>query len=112
MDVSGDDVRYGDDMLVVRQAAAILVDNAIRHAKPGPVLIEGTITHGTAHLSVSDAGPAAGTSQPGSSGLGLELCRALVLRAGGSLEQSRGTNGETVFSMKIPVRTSPAVSDG
>ncbi len=111
VDVSGDDESYCDDMLVVRQACAILIDNAIRYAKPGPVLIEGTITHGTAHLRVSDAGPAGGTSQPGSSGLGLELCRALVLRAGGWLEQSRGANGGTVFSMKIPVRTSRAASD-
>lgn len=103
----GDAVATGDS-LVLRQAVAILVDNAIRHAVPGPVRVSGTRTAGALEVRVADSGPglslhqARGASPSRGSGLGLELCRLLVDRAGGTLEVERDGPEGTTFLLRLP----------
>lgn len=76
------------DGLVLRQALAILVDNAIRHSGPGTVEVTGRLSESGASLVVKDEGsPSPGRSgDDEGAGLGLLLCRTLLDRAGGSLD--------------------------
>ncbi len=110
IEIVGDERAYTTDLLVARQAAAILVDNAIRHAQPGTVRITGQLTKGTVRLAVSDPGPAEPSSETRrGSGIGLELCRALVLRAGGTLTRREiESPGGTVLSLTLPIGGAPA----
>lgn len=86
----GDPVRreHPVDLLVLRQTVSILLDNVLRHARPGPVDVTAWIDRGRLHVAVTDSGPvhpeASGT--PRGTGVGLALCRALVARVGGSVE--------------------------
>ncbi len=116
LDLEGDDTLYLSEPVVVRQAASILVDNAIRHAGPGPISVTGRAGTGELRLTVSNAGPAVGGNgeRPGrglpGSGLGLELCRALVSRFGGSLERiPRATDG-TEFLLRMPLTPAGTVT--
>lgn len=77
--------------LVLRQALAILVDNAIRYAVPGAVSVSAELRDGQLRVTVADGGPADGggadAALPRGAGLGLELSRALLAHAGGALER-------------------------
>ena len=101
---------YSVDLLMARQAVAILVDNAIRHAAPGTVRVSGGIDGGELRIVVADPGPAAVScdlEQDASkgSGLGLVLCRTLIERAGGHLEvRNRAGTGSEV-TLQLPLVT-------
>ncbi len=136
VDVEGDERPYLVDPALVRQAISILVDNALRHARPGPIRVRGRAEAGEVWVSVADAGPASAppgagaetrpaaadprtrpddASAPGpgrlagtsGAGLGLELCRALVALGGGSLQGARGRADGTEFLLRIPVADAP-----
>jgi signal transduction histidine kinase len=101
------------DALVLRQALAILIDNALRYGAAGPVWIDGTATDGELSVRVTDSGPGlsaerlargSGTATMGGSGLGLELCRALVANAGGSLVLERDGEDGTSFCLRLPIQ--------
>ncbi len=96
------------DALVLRQALAILIDNAIRYAVPGELRITASSCADELVVRVEDQGPglSAHREQPGSvggSGLGLRLCTALAQRAGGSLRLERDAPSGTVFALHLPV---------
>lgn len=87
---SANEGQYLVDMLVLRQTLAILVDNAVRHARPGMIRITGGVSDDAVTLIVKDDGPSRVSDERGATDsagarLGLQLCRALVSRAGGSL---------------------------
>ena len=108
--VRGDDAR-------LRQLAAILVDNAIRHSPVG-----GRVTVTAAPggwLSVEDEGPGidpahldqvfdrfwrAPDAPSGGTGLGLAIARWIVERHGGTIEASNRGGGETGarFTVRLP----------
>lgn len=98
------------DGRVLRQVIAILVDNAVRHAVPGPVKLSAELVPPNLVVRVQDSGPGlsahraqGGTSTTGM-GLGLELCRTLITRAGGTLEvECDGPDG-TCFRLQLPAR--------
>jgi signal transduction histidine kinase len=95
------------DALVVRQVLAILLDNAIRYARPGPISIEAALRADKLVLSVTDSGPGLsarppnGANQTGS-GIGLDLCRTLAARAGGSLDLDLDSEQGTRFTLRLP----------
>ena len=99
------------DALVLRQALAILLDNAIRYAAPGPVRVRAEVEGAELTVTVADCGTggaARGAERPaGGSGLGLELCRMLAARAGGALEAARFGPEETVFVLRLPASPEP-----
>jgi signal transduction histidine kinase len=95
---------------VVRQTLRILIDNAIRYAAPGEVTVRAEISDGTLRIDVSDPGPrssgAGGEQSPRGAGLVLELSRALLAHAGGTLTSIESANG-TVWSFTVPARHPP-----
>jgi signal transduction histidine kinase len=100
---------YIFDALVVRQSLAILIDNAIRYANPGPIHVEVFTSDREVLVRVADSGPglsasrASAATRPSSgSGLGLELCRALIGHAGGRMELERDATTGTVFVLRLP----------
>jgi signal transduction histidine kinase len=92
--------------LVLRQAMAILLDNAIRYAVPGVVTISAELRDGALRVTVADDGPAqagdGGQPLPRGAGLGLELSRALLAHAGGALERDRASAG-SAWTLRLPV---------
>lgn len=102
---------YQVEGLVLRQALAILVDNAIRYALPGPIHIRASVSPRELMVRVADTGPglaAARAGGSGGSGLGLELCRSLVARAGGALELERDQPDGTCFLLRLPATPLPS----
>jgi two-component system, OmpR family, sensor histidine kinase CiaH len=102
----------------IRQLAAILVDNAIRHAPRGGRIDVGVQPgHGLAHLVVEDDGSGIDPAQrpyvfdrfwrapnapPGGSGLGLAIARWIVERHGGSILVGERDGGGARFEVKLP----------
>ena len=109
---SSDAATYLVDALVTRQVVAILVDNAVRYAKPGTIRLRGGVEGGEVRLEVADEGPGLSATRESTeaergSGLGLELCRALVYHAGGDLVVSRDGPDGTSFDLRLPLRSPP-----
>lgn len=93
LDVAESAATHSMDALVLRQALAILLDNAIRYANRGEINVTAFTGGGLLFLRVDDPGPGirpksgsriAGASSSGA-GLGLQLCDLLLARAGGGL---------------------------
>ena len=107
-----EEVEMGLDALVLRQVLAILLDNAIRYARPGPLWVEAEVTADTVRVTVTDSGPGlsargnVGAEAPGA-GIGLELCRMLAARAGGSLHLEQDSEHGTRFCLQLPVAPPP-----
>jgi signal transduction histidine kinase len=103
---------YTVDALVLRQALAILLDNAIRYAVPGPVRVSADTSATSLIVRVRDSGPGYSARQGASSdgsGLGLKLCRSLLVRAGGRLDIERDAPDGTTFALHLPIAgASPA----
>jgi signal transduction histidine kinase len=106
-------VEMGLEALVLRQVLAILLDNAIRYARPGPVWVEAELRGSTLRVSVTDTGPGLSArppveAGPRGTGMGLELCRVLAARAGGSLDLEQDSEQGTRFSLHLPLPVAPA----
>lgn len=101
-------VEMGLDALVLRQVLAILLDNAIRYAQPGPLWVDAELGDRAVKVSVTDSGPglsgnAVNGGEPLGSGIGLELSRMLAARAGGSLDLEQDSEHGTRFCLHLPV---------
>ncbi len=113
--VVGEDLRagHGIDLLVFRQAVGILVDNALRHARPGPIDVDARTDHGALRVTVTDGGPALGSgigdfdAASHGAGVGLALCRALVAQAGGTVDVTVGDGTKTRAALVLPLREPP-----
>lgn len=101
------DMEIAVDALVVRQVLAILLDNAIRYARAGPLWVDAGLSADELVVSVTDSGPglsARPKEGPDSgSGIGLDLCRTLAARAGGNLDLERDSEQGTRFSLRLPI---------
>lgn len=97
------------NVLILRQTVAILVDNAVRYAVPGPIRLRAATSEDEILLMVEDAGPGLSSTLPKGEGvgLGLDLCGALVRRSGGELEVVRDRADGTVFTLRLPIRRQP-----
>lgn len=108
LDHAGDH-RVGSHLLVLRQSVAILLDNAIRYAVPGEVVVTAKVEAGTLRVSVSDPGPPAEGAPmrelPRGAGLGLELSGALLSHAGGTLAREGNGKG-TTWTLGLPLAPS------
>ena len=108
-------VEMGLDALVLRQALAILLDNAIRYARAGPLWVDAEVRADTVRVSVTDSGPGlsartTGGAEPHGAGIGLELCRMLAAHAGGSLDLERDSEHGTRFCLQLPLASAPRPS--
>jgi K+-sensing histidine kinase KdpD len=108
------------DSVLLDQALTVLLENVAAHTPPGtPVLISGSLKHGSLQLSVSDGGPGIpaearerifekyerldGTGA--GVGLGLAIARAAIEAQGGHLHAVDSTLGGACFTIEIPYQT-------
>lgn len=98
------DGMFRTDPLLARQALAILVDNAVRHAVPGFIRITGELEGHQLRVMVADDGPKSTGPQSGTggSGIGLALCRAMINRAGGDIAKVEGEAGTSLI-LSLPL---------
>lgn len=92
------------DVPVLRQAVAILVDNAIRYAIDGTIHVTVSFENDLVCVSVRDEGPglSAQTGNRQDGGLGIRLCELLASRAGGSLRIQRDRPDGSEFLLRLP----------
>lgn len=101
------------DVHVLRSAVGILIDNAVRYALPGPIRLSIAANDCELQVRIADPGPGLSTTRQdravaGGAGLGLQLCRVLVGRAGGRLETLRDGEDGTTIMLALPL-LSPSV---
>jgi signal transduction histidine kinase len=101
-----DPLRAGVDPAIVRQSLAILIDNALRYADPGPIRIGAAVENGELLVTIGDSGPGltgrrVAATRSGE-GLGLKLCGLMAERAGGALEIARDDETGTEFVLRLP----------
>ena len=94
---------FSVDVVVMRHALTILLDNAVRYAVPGLIRVTTESDDHRFLVHVEDAGPGTGGSAPPGTGLGLELCRSLLQRAGGELRLDRTGEDGTSFVLQLPI---------
>ncbi|EKV31828.1 Tricarboxylate transport sensor protein TctE [Caenispirillum salinarum AK4] len=111
--------------ILLREVVLNLIDNAIRHAAPGPLRIALKAAGDTVELAVSDAGPGipadkralvlsrfgrTGDGGSGGYGLGLAICREIADAHGGALRLDPGPGGHGLrVSLQLPRDADPAV---
>ncbi|TJY64956.1 HAMP domain-containing protein [Sinimarinibacterium sp. CAU 1509] len=107
------------DLQRIEQVLANLLENALRHAQPGPVALRACRRGSGIEISVCDAGPGVPEAllpklfdrlfradvarARGGSGLGLAICRSIVEAHGGSIEASRSELGGLCVRIILPV---------
>ncbi|HJW33940.1 MAG TPA: sensor histidine kinase KdpD [Holophagaceae bacterium] len=108
------------DSLLMEQVLVNLLDNAVKHSPPGtPIEIKGWSVGRTATLVVADQGPGLETgdeerifekmvrgsrSTPSvGAGLGLAICRAIVLAHGGRITAMNRNQGGAQFLVNLPL---------
>jgi signal transduction histidine kinase len=105
------------DALVLRQALAILLDNAIRHAVAGRIDVTARVESAGLVVRVRDQGPGFAASRQANgghqgSGLGLRLVDALLVRVGGRRAVERvGLHG-TCMALHLPLHAATGQKAG
>jgi two-component system sensor histidine kinase KdpD len=114
------------DAVLMEQLLLNLVDNALKYSPAGsPVEIEAWTAGKSFTLSITDHGPGiasgeetrifeklargeAASSRPGA-GLGLAICRGIVMAHGGRIQAANHPQGGARFLVALPLGTPPAV---
>lgn len=120
VDVPGD-LMVPVDPVLFEQVLINLIENAVKHGAP-PLHIAARRAGGAVELELSDAGPgvpagsegrlfdkffrAPGTRVAGV-GLGLAVCRGIVVAHGGTIEAGRGPAGGARFTIRLPAPPAP-----
>ncbi len=110
------------DSMLVQIALSNLVDNAVKHAIPGKIVVTVRLAdHGNLRLSVSDQGPGIPSdaadglfergrrgedTQAQGFGLGLWVARRIAQLHGGDVEVSASAHGGTCFTIVLPAPAS------
>lgn len=109
--------RVACDPVRMRQALLALLENALRHAVPGPLHIEVRTSKGMCHLLVEDSGPGVpetlktqifeafqrGETHGRGSGLGLAVVQTIARAHDGDVTCRPSTLGGTAFDLHWPV---------
>ncbi len=121
----GPPVRALGDPDRIRQALAALIDNALRHTRPGVNVVVETVEESeTVAVKVSDDGPGLDLSAPGAlfgrfrrgktrgegSGLGLTVVRALTEAQGGEASLGASETGGACATVRLPKRAIQALA--
>jgi two-component system, OmpR family, sensor kinase len=106
------------DPVRIRQALDNLIDNAVRHGAPGPIVVRGAVSNGSVCIAVEDAGPGFApsvlyrafepfvrTARDGNgargAGLGLAIVRAVAEAHGGSASASNRPEGGATVTLVL-----------
>lgn len=115
------------DAALMEQALLNLLTNAQRHAPQGETDLRAWTGPGQVWLEVADRGPGIPAafrerifdkffrlpeSGPGGVGLGLAICRAIVLAHGGTIEAADREGGGTSFRLCLPLPEPPPLPPG
>jgi two-component system, OmpR family, sensor histidine kinase AdeS len=98
----GEQVAFANSV-ALHQAVTIVLDNAVRYAVPGRIVVRAVRVSSGLQVSVADEGP--GLSREAVSEgarMGLDLCRALLRKVGGELEVARDCPDGTTFLIVLP----------
>ena len=110
------------DAARMRQAIGNLIDNALRHTRPGGrIVVEVEYADQAVSIAVADSGDgfapeflgrafdpfsrsdAARTGADGGAGLGLTIVRAVAEAHGGSVQARNGPAGGAIVTLRLPV---------
>jgi signal transduction histidine kinase len=99
--------RRAVNVLVLRQALCIPLDNAVRYTVPGSIRISAKLVGTCLELRVADDGPGLsahklGGARSDGSGIGLPLCAALLARCGGAIRVERDEADGTTVVIAVP----------
>lgn len=114
------------DAVLIEQVFVNLLENAAKYTPPGtPVEISADVVDGAVRVEVADRGPgvppgeearvfdkfhrAPGTSAASGIGLGLTICRGIVLAHGGRIWVENRPGGGALFRFTLPLGGGPPV---
>jgi two-component system sensor histidine kinase KdpD len=115
------------DFILMQQALANLLVNAVTHTPPGTSIAVSAIRHGADLLiEVADNGPGLPAAQiermfdlfqrapgakPGGTGLGLAIVKGFVEAQGGRVQAANRPEGGALFTIFMPITQVPVVSE-
>jgi two-component system, OmpR family, sensor histidine kinase KdpD len=113
------------DAVLIERVLVNLLENAIKYAPDGDILIEAHRSGDAVELAVADSGPGLPSGQEenlfalfergqheasvSGVGLGLAICRAIVEFHGGQIRAMANPGGGARFAFSLPVGTPPAI---
>lgn len=125
IDLAADCPLVAVDPVLFEQVLINLMENAVKHTPSGtPIEIRAETGAGAATIEISDRGPGLGPDgatkifekfvRVGSSksgvGLGLAICRGIVVAHGGTITAMNRAGGGTTFRIVLPLPEPPALS--